>query len=120
MIERLAPFVAGLFYGGWAAYSNSEHGNHAALMAFMAQGSFAFVSTWLLAYTVTSLSRFQKAGPRHFIIFLQCSLLLLIIPVILHLLAGTPDILQAMLPGLLIGNTYLWFLVQRQLALPAE
>ena len=107
----LAPYVALLAYGGWAAFSNMAFGMKPMLLAFLVQGSFAFVSTWLLTKLVIALLK-QQSG-RRMPVFLLCSFLLAAIPASLHALAGTPNIFQAMLPGLILGNGYLWLLLQR-------
>lgn len=116
MLQIFAPLLACLFYGGWAAYANAEHGNHAALMAFAVQGGFAFVSTWLLTHIVIRVVKRQPVKLNRVAIFARCSLLLVVIPLAMHLAAGTPDIFQAMFPGLIIGNGYVWLLIGRLVA----
>ncbi len=113
MIERLAPWLAGMFYGGWAAYSNVEHELSNIVMAFIIQGGFAFLSTWLLTSFITWLIQRQQPSPQYRFIFLQCAAMLVFIPGGLHMAAGTPNIIQAMLPGLIIGNSYAGFLIYR-------
>jgi hypothetical protein len=147
-----APLMAGLFYGGWAAYSNMEYGQATAMMAGLVQAGFAFVATLLLTLCVgklmarqhrlntsqsmTAVSESRPAlnlSPDHLgqihrpavlpiyrlgIVFLQTASLLAGVPVVLHMLVGTPDILQAMLPGLIIGNCYAGGLIYRQRYVP--
>lgn len=129
-----APVFAALFYGGWAAYSNHEYGNAMMLMASLVQGSFAFTSTLLIALTVTALMNRQQRKSlaslsegiaadtvnllpvslaRSSIVFAQVSSLLAGIPAFMHMWAGTQEILQAMLPGLVVGNGYLVALIRR-------
>ena len=116
IITAIAPFVAALVYGGWAAYSNLMFGLSAAIPAALVQGGFAFSSTWLLNRTVQWLvDKHVKKGfsPAHvrLIVFAECSLLLLVIPLVLHLMVGTPNIFMAMLPGLVVGNLYLIYML---------
>ena len=111
--ERIAPWVAGLFYGGWAAYTNVDHGRDSAIVAFIIQGGFAFVSTLLLTRLVIWLIQQQQPNPRYFVVFAQCAVVLIFIPGGLHLMAGTPDIVEAMLPGFIIGNGYAGLLIYR-------
>ena len=124
MLERLAPLAALLCYGSWAGYSNNEYGMQTATIAFAIQGSFAFASTWLLTKTLYWLVAQQAPPVNYYLVFFQCFLGLLFIPLALHLAAATPNIWQAMLPGLFIGNSYVVFLLHRlkQLAerLPAR
>jgi hypothetical protein len=159
-----APLMAGLFYGGWAAYSNMEYGQATAMMAGLVQAGFAFVATLLLTVCVGKLmarqhrryalqsvtpdteSALSLAQPslghsalnnpapsnpssdqlarahspvalpfnRAAVVFLQTASLLAGVPGLLHLVVGTPDMLQAMLPGLIIGNCYAGGLIYRQ------
>lgn len=111
LAPKLAPIVALVAYGSWAAYSNMAFGNRAMLLAFAVQGSFAFLSTWLLTRLVMWL--LARGRSNRAMIFTQCSFLLCSIPAGLHALAETPNILQAMLPGLVAGNAYLYTLLQK-------
>lgn len=111
LIQVVAPLIAGLFYGAWAAYSNWMDSMHTAIVAGTIQASFAFMSTLLLTSLVLHLLERHRSQPR--IVFLQSSLALIGTPATLHLIAGTPNILTAMLPGLVIGHVYLWGLIKR-------
>lgn len=120
MIERLAPWIAGLAYGGWSAFSNWEHGMQAALLAFLVQGAFAFTSTYVLgrivAKTADKCAAIQNAVMQLFAVFMVGSTFLWATPTVLHLIAGTPNILMAMLPGLIVGHIYLFVITRNQLA----
>jgi hypothetical protein len=112
VIQIAAPILAALFYGLWAGYSNYEYGLNSALSAGIIQGSFAFISTWLLTYLI-SWSIKRAAEPKKLVIFSQCASLLVGIPLGLHIIASTPNILEAMLPGAIIGNSYAYGLIRR-------
>lgn len=104
----LNAFAALIIYGSWAVYANFEHGQHAYIMAGIVQGSYAFIST----LTMTSAARwmYKKCGcGRNGIIsgFSFGFLVMLAIPITVHYMAGTPDILETMLPGLIWGTAYL-------------
>lgn len=120
MIERLAPWIAGLAYGGWSAFSNWEHGMQAALLAFLVQGAFAFTSTYILgrmvATTAAKCANIQSSALQLLSVFMVGSTFLWATPTILHLIAGTPNILMAMLPGLIVGHIYLFVITRNQLA----
>ena len=118
-LTLLAPWIAGLFYGSWAAYSNIEHGNSAALTALTIQGGFAMLSTWLLTSFISWSIQRQHPNPKPWFTFLQTAALLIGIPAIAHNVLGTPDILQAMLPGLIVGNGYSLFVIQQMTQVPA-
>lgn len=116
IVAVLAPIVAALVYGGWAAYSNWGFDMSTALMAALVQGGFAFASTWLLTRAVKYLvARYTEAMLSaikvKLVVFAQCCFLLVVIPAGLHLAVGTPNILMAMLPGLIVGNIYLGYIV---------
>lgn len=101
-------FAAMIVYGGWAVYANFEHGQHAYVMAGLVQGMYAFIST----LTMTSAARwmYEKFGRGHQGILSGFSfgfMVMLAIPVIVHNIAGTPDILETILPGLIWGTGYL-------------
>lgn len=111
LIRWAAPTIAALFYGGWAAYSNWDYAEQAALVAGLIQGGFAFSSTLLLTSLVMRLLQREQAS---FIgVFSQSSAALVTIPALLHWLAGTPNIATAMAPGLIIGHAYLWALIKK-------
>ena len=112
--ERVAPWLACVCYGAWAAFSNAEHSVGSMITAFMVQGGFAFVSTWLLARFIGWLIQQQQPDPRYPLVFMQCAIILIAVPATLHLAAGTPDIVEAMLPGVILGNGYAGLLIYRK------
>ncbi|EAR08720.1 hypothetical protein [Reinekea blandensis] len=113
----LKPHVSALFafigYGSWAALSNSSFGWSTSMVALMIQGSFAFTSTLLLGRFTLQLShRLGTSRRAQTTVWLISLTLLVSIPLSLHLLAGTPNTLRTMLPGLLIGNLYVFGLLR--------
>ena len=107
-ITFLTAIAAALGYGGWAVFVNFEHGMHSWLMAGIVQGAYAFVST----LSITHIARW---------VFLKCKcafkgittgfivsfIVMVAIPLVVHHFAGTPDVWQTILPGLIWGSIYL-------------
>ena len=117
-LEKISPIIAALVYGGWGAYSNLEFGPRVFIAAGLAQGAFAFLSTWGLARLVHILihhgrQRMQQTAAQ-LSAFAGGSGVLITVPALMHLAAGTQSILMAMLPGLVIGHCYLGLLIYRQ------
>lgn len=111
IIQFGAPAFAALFYGGWATYCNWAYDMKVALTAGLVQGGFAFTSTLILTSLVLYLLKRNNATFTR--VFAQSSFPLVTIPALLHFLAGTPNILAAMLPGLVVGHIYLWGLIKK-------
>jgi hypothetical protein len=109
--QIVAPLAAAAFYGGWAMYSNWQFDINTVITAGIVQGGFAFISTLVLTSLVIYLLSRNGATPIK--VFIQSSLALTSIPLLLHLSAGTPNILMAMLPGLIVGHIYLWGLIKK-------
>ena len=104
----LNSILAGLGYGAWAIYANYEHGMDAWLMAGILQGLSSFSIT--LGLTIIATRLYHYFGRRVKGIALSwcvSAMLLAIIPYSIHKSAGTPDILQTIAPGLMIGSCYL-------------
>lgn len=116
LVEVVAPWVAALVYGSWGAFANRMFGVDVMLAAASAQGVFAFASTWGLAAVARAMLAIwrQRVVERLALLlsFFACSTILWAIPWSLHLLAGTENILLAMLPGLVIGHVYLAWLLR--------
>ncbi|RKF14309.1 hypothetical protein DBZ36_16740 [Alginatibacterium sediminis] len=108
MLPKVSALLAALIYGFWAYYSQQQPGTIIAIRAGAVQACFAFSSTLLLASIALLL--LEKLSSRVKAI-IYCSCALVLIPLALHFLNGTPNILAAMLPGLVIGHTYLISLV---------
>lgn len=95
-------------YGCWAFWINRAHGTFPAIKAFSVQGSFAFIAT----LTLTLLARYFYGAlgtdlKALFLTFTLCLLISLTVPASLHWLAGTPEILKSIMPGLIWGSIYL-------------
>ncbi len=109
--KRAALFtavVAAAGYGGWAAYANYEHGAHAWMMAGFIQASYAFFSTFFITHVAQRAFIKYDCGIRGVLAGFGASfVVMLAIPIIVHSFAGTPDVLQTILPGLVWGSIYL-------------
>ncbi len=100
--------AAAIAYGGWAVYANYEHGLHSWVMAGIVQGVYAFFSTFFVTYVARLVFFKCKCAMRGILAgFATSFLVMLAIPMGVHCLAGTPDIVQTILPGLIWGSIYL-------------
>jgi hypothetical protein len=104
----LAALAAALGYGCWAGYANYEHGQSAWVMAAGVQGAYAFLSTLSISHVAHRTFLRHNRGIRGILVGFGMSFaLMLAIPIVVHHLAGTPDIWQTILPGLIWGSIYL-------------
>ncbi|MGY5451544.1 hypothetical protein ACVFI8_11465 [Agarivorans sp. MS3-6] len=113
LVNQLSPWqialLAALLYGAWAAFVNSEYGSNIAFKAGIVQGSYAFGSTWLISFIAKSVLQHWGYSQAVRCLAMAVSwLVMLFIPVTLHTWQQTPDLIEAMLPGLAIGSVYLW------------
>lgn len=104
----LSAILAAAGYGSWAIFSNYEYEIHVWIMAGIVQGIYAFIST----LTITNVARWvffkYKCEAKGIISgFLASFFVMIAIPVTVHGLVGTPNIIQTILPGLVWGSTYL-------------
>ena len=101
--------LAAVGYGCWAGWVNSEYGNTIALKTGLIQGTYAFISTaivTLIAKKILTLFSYSR-GSRWLALLASWSVMLAI-PISLHTWQHTPDLLQAIVPGAMIGTLYLW------------
>jgi len=106
------PWLAACVYGGWAGYSNfGESGASSWIAAAIVQGSFAFVATLLLTKCVVFLLQWRNGWLPSGAAYCLCSMVLLVVPIAMHLIAGTPNLMQSILPGAVIGHCYLGYLI---------
>ena len=100
----LAGFVV---YGGWAYFANSGHGQAAAMMAGLLQGSYSLLLTFFTTLLMEQLYRwFAPLRFRVAATIAVTGVLLFSIPCVIHALASTPEILMTILPGFAIGMVY--------------
>ncbi len=112
---QISAVLALIVYGSWAAFSNVSYGYNTVLIAFLIQGGYAFVST--LALGVAVIHTFRRLGSSRAArigSFLLGFTVLCTVPAGLHVLAGTPNIVQSILPGLIWGTGYLVLLLRTQ------
>ncbi len=110
----VAALAAGIGYGAWAFFVNAEHGSKPAWLAGFGQGSYAFVFTLLLADLSLKVCRW-KGFP---VAYGLAALLLLSVPAGIHTFLETPDISEAIVPGFIIGNIYIWLMLRARLEKP--
>lgn len=104
----VAAVLALLVYGTWAGWVNSEYGLAVALRAGFGQGIYAFISTWVVtAFARKVLAKFGPNWKGILISFSSTFVVMLAFPVVIHNLLMTPDILEAILPGLIWGSGYI-------------
>lgn len=104
----IVPPISGfLFYGAWAMLINFSHGSEHAIKAGLTQGSYSFCITLILALLVEGLFvRLANIRFKNLWVFLAAALLLTTTSVSLNWLAGTPEILWTVLPGLMVSLVY--------------
>lgn len=112
---RLAPLLAAVVFGGWAAFVNGEYGLFVSARSGLGQGIYALFATWIVTRTAEQVFSYFGSGTHGFITGFVASFLVMIsFPLAIHYVLGTPEILYAILPGILWGggyiSTYLWFL----------
>jgi len=107
-VRILIPPITGfLFYGAWALLINSEHGWMPACKAALTQGSYSFIVTLILALLIEWLFvRLNGVKGRSLWVLLFAVLILAITSSTLNFVAGTPNILWTILPGLLVSSVY--------------
>jgi len=115
---NLAPLFAAIVFGNWAAYVNSEYGLLVSVRSGLGQGVYALFATWIVTRTAASAFSFGGGGAHGFATGFVASFLLMIsLPLTIHHVLGTPEVLGAILPGVLWGSgyiaAYLWFLSRR-------
>jgi len=112
-----APLLAALVFGSWAAFVNSEYGLYVAMRSGIGQGTYALFSTWIVSRTAGAVFSFTGNGAQSVLLSFVASFLVMVsIPLTIHHALGTPEVLDAILPGILWGSgyiaTYIWFLFQ--------
>lgn len=103
-----AAILAFLIYGSWAGWVNSEYGLAITLRAGLGQGIYAFFSTWVVTAVARKiLYKYGLNWKGMLISFLVTFLVMLAFPVVIHNILMTPDIIEAILPGLIWGSGYI-------------
>lgn len=107
--------MAAVVFGGWAAFVNSEYGLYVLLRTGLGQGLYALFSTWIVSKTAADVYRFAGGKWRGFFVGFVASFLIMVsIPLVIHYILGTPEIIAAILPGIIWGSgyiaTFLWVL----------
>ena len=108
----IAGVLAFIIYGGWAAWVNSEYGFDVTLRAGLGQGIYAFFSTWFVtAIARKMLARYGIGLLGKTVSFMSAFLVMLAFPIVIHNILKTPDILEAIFPGLIWGSGYIGFVI---------
>ena len=113
----IAPLLAAVIFGGWAAYVNSDYGMAVLVRSGLGQGTYALFSTWIVNKTVAGLLTFLKGNSARMIMsFVGSFLVMISIPIAVHHIIRTPEVVNAILPGALWGSGYilaiLWFVAK--------
>ena len=107
IFDLVSCVLAALGYGGWAFFANFDTSASAAWRASILQGCYAFGSTLLLNTAVRTISRKLGGGPRGKTIAYICGLIIIVsIPLAIHSVAQTPNILLTIAPGVIWGSIY--------------
>ena len=116
MTQNVQNIIAGtlafIIYGSWAAWVNSEYGIEVSLRAGLGQGIYAFFSTWFVTATARKmLVRYGNGWLGKAVSFTMAFLVMLAFPAVIHNVLRTPDIIEAILPGLIWGSGYIGFVI---------
>ncbi len=105
---RYAPILAALVFGSWAAFVNSEYGILVLVRTGLGQGVYALFSTWIVTRTVAGvMNRMAGNSLRFFSSFAAGFIVMLSIPLAIHTVLGTPEVLLAIAPGVLWGTIFI-------------
>ena len=112
-----APLLAALVFGGWAAFVNREYGPVVTIRSGMGQAVYALFSTWIVSRTaVRTFSIAGRGAQGVFWGFVVSFMVMISIPLTIHYALATPEIFNAILPGIVWGSgyiaTYLWVLAR--------
>lgn len=107
-----ASFFALIIYGSWAAFANIEFGFPIATKSFIGQGLYAFCSTMFLsAIALTFYNYFGNTLSSVHWTLAICLVAMGLLPLIIHSIIDTPNIIKSILPGFLWGSAYVYFLL---------
>jgi hypothetical protein len=123
-LERARPVLialsAGIAYGGWASFVHGDHGLSVALRAGLTQATLSLTATLVMALLLERLFRLPSNPVRGFwLAFLVTVNLSAAWLTVGHLLMGTPHVLAAMAPSVIVG-TALYFAYARMLLFRAR
>ena len=99
------------FYGAWAYSVNQHHGMDAGIKAGMVQGSYSFALTFCMTMLLEGMYRlasrlFSSSIFACFSTISVCCAIVFSGSWTVNYLAGTPEILQAVIFGYIIGGIY--------------
>lgn len=108
LLRSFASALAGfVVYGGWAWWVNSAHGEAMGLRAGLIQGSYSFALTFGSTLLMEGLyARLRTSFAPRALTIGSTGVLLLTVPIVIHMLAGTAEILLTIAPGFAIGMVY--------------
>jgi|GEM_PF-1806438 len=107
-IFRFAPLLAAVIFGTWAAYVNREYGLFILVRSGLGQGAYALCSTWIVGRVATDVFAFVgRTTQGRILSFVSSFLAMVSIPLTIHNLIGTPEITNAILPGVFWGSGYI-------------
>tara|TARA_B110000037_G_C17031065_1_gene469514 strand:- start:568 stop:1002 length:435 start_codon:yes stop_codon:yes gene_type:complete len=96
--------AASLFFISWGIFANWEHGRRAITQVALTQGTISFVSTFLSTEVLRRLYLVFKRVGINVLFTIPIGFTLINGSIYsAHLIAGTPEILLTMLPGVLIS-----------------
>ena len=108
LTPKVNAVIAALVYGSWAAFANYEHGLFAWSKAAIIQALYAFASTLSVSVLAQKIYEYFKGTWRALAFgFFGSFALMITIPFTIHWIAMTPDIIETIAPGPIIGSFYL-------------
>ena len=109
LLSSIAAFV---IYGGWAYFVNRSHDESLAQMIGVVQGGYSFGLTFVMTLVTEWLyQKFSNQTHQVRYVMVTVCTALFIMPVTIHWMIGTPEILMTILPGFVIGSIYTWVYV---------
>jgi hypothetical protein len=100
LVSALCGFLG---YGSWGVWINMSHGWQAGLKAGLTQGSYSFMVTLFYSGLIEWIyAKTQKKA----LTIIVCCLSVVMTSYLIHSLAGTPEIIPTIAPGVVIGSIY--------------
>jgi len=93
-----------LLFGSWAYFANAEHGVGPAIRAAVIQGAASFISTMFMFLLVEwTYARIDRRPLRIVMAGVAAPGSMLSLVALTHVLVGTPDVAQTLLPSCIAG-----------------
>ena len=100
----ISGLLAFMLWGGWAYFVNNTHSNYTGVISGLAQGTASFVITLFMVHFVTYLyPKFKHPVSKLLLPAITTVSFTCFCLVLIHTLAGTPNILYTISPALTVA-----------------